>query len=133
MTGIPAERLERYITALRDADTYAELGDRRDLVRFAEAVIAVANDETDPVYRSGYAVGRDHAGAKGWLFDSFEAVAFTNYGPSDSLPANEYRCRNCGAIGGQGMDPKSLLDLMAMAARHECLPRLDNTSQGDSK
>jgi DNA-binding transcriptional ArsR family regulator len=61
MTGIPEERLERYITALRDADTYAQLSDRRDLVRLAEAVIAVANDETDPVYRSGYNTGRMHA------------------------------------------------------------------------
>jgi DNA-binding transcriptional ArsR family regulator len=61
MTGIPEERLERYITALRDADTYAQLTDRRDLVRLAEAVIAVANDETDPVYRSGYNTGRMHA------------------------------------------------------------------------
>jgi hypothetical protein len=62
MTGIPEERLERYITALRDADTYAQLTDRRDLVRLAEAVIAVANDETDPVYRSGYTTGYMHAG-----------------------------------------------------------------------
>ncbi|MGW2550639.1 hypothetical protein [Streptomyces sp. NPDC001635] len=62
MTGIPAERLERYITALRNADTYAQLGDRRDLVRFAEAVIAVANDETDPVYRNGYDTGFIHGG-----------------------------------------------------------------------
>jgi DNA-binding transcriptional ArsR family regulator len=61
MTGIPEERLERYITALRDADTHAQLTDRRDLVRLAEAVIAVANDETDPVYRSGYNTGRMHA------------------------------------------------------------------------
>lgn len=60
MTDIPPERLERYITALRSADTYAQLGDRRDLVRFAEAVIAVANDETDPVYRDDYTAGYMH-------------------------------------------------------------------------
>jgi hypothetical protein len=118
----PKERVERYITALRDADMYAQLSDRRDLVRFAEAVIAVANDETDPVYRSGYATGRDHAGANGWLFDNFEAVTSTSDGSYGS--AEEYRCRKCGAIGAQGTDAKSLLDLMAMAARHECLPRV---------
>lgn len=61
-TAIPEERLERYITALRDADIYALIPRREDLVRFAEAVIAVANDETDPVYRSGYTTGYMHAG-----------------------------------------------------------------------
>lgn len=87
------------------------------------------NPFTDQVYRDAYATGRDHAGAKGWLFENFEAVAFTNYGPSDSLPANEYRCRKCGAIGGQGTGVKSLLDLMAMAARHECLPRVTDAAE----
>ncbi|PWI08357.1 hypothetical protein DIZ27_23245 [Streptomyces sp. NWU339] len=59
----PAERIERYVAALRDADTHAQLTDRRDLERFARAVMAVADKETDPVYRSGYATGRMHAGA----------------------------------------------------------------------
>jgi DNA-binding transcriptional ArsR family regulator len=59
--AIPEERLERYITALRDADIYALIHRREDFTRFAEAVIAVANDETDPVYRSGYQTGRMHA------------------------------------------------------------------------
>lgn len=63
MTGIPEERLERYITALRSADKYALIHEREDFVRFAEAVIAVANDETDPVYKSGYDTGVMHAGA----------------------------------------------------------------------
>lgn len=58
----PDERLERYIAALRNADKYAQIERRDDLVRFAEAVIAVANDETDPVYRSGYTTGYMHAG-----------------------------------------------------------------------
>ena len=129
MTGIPEARLERYITALRNADTYAQITDRRDLVRLAEAVIAVANDETDPVYRSGYATGRDHAGAKGWLFDSFEAVISTSNGSYGA--AEEYRCRKCGAIGAQGTAAKTLLDLMAMASRHECLPRVADTTTED--
>jgi hypothetical protein len=59
--SIPEQRLERYITALRDADQDAELTPA-DLIRFAEAAIAVANDETDPVYRSGYTTGYMHAG-----------------------------------------------------------------------
>lgn len=59
--GIPAERLERYITALRAADQDAQLTPA-NLTRLAVAVIAVANDETDPVYRSGYTTGYMHAG-----------------------------------------------------------------------
>ena len=122
----PAERLERYMAALNDADTYAQLGRRDDRERFARAVMAVADTETDPVYRSGYATGRTHAGADGFVLDSFEAVTSASDGSYGA--AEEYRCRKCGAIGAQGIDPKSLLDLMAMAARHECLPRLTNDS-----
>lgn len=58
----PAERIARYIEALRGADTYAQLTDPRDLERFARAVMAVADDETDPVYRSGYDTGFMHGG-----------------------------------------------------------------------
>lgn len=128
MTGIPAERLERYITALRDADAYAQLTDRRDLVRFAEAVIAAANDETDSVYRSGYATGRTHAGVESFRLDRFEAVISSSNGSYGA--AEEYRCRDCGAVGAQGVESKSLLDLIAMASRHECLPRATDTTKG---
>jgi hypothetical protein len=121
----PDERVARYVEALRGADSYAQLTDPRDLERLARAVMAVADDETDPVYRSGYATGRQHAGAKGWLFSDFEAVTSTSDGSYGV--AEEYRCRRCGAIGAQGVGPKALIDLMAMAARHECLPRLDDT------
>jgi hypothetical protein len=124
----PAERIERYIAALLAADKYALIHHREDLIRFAEAVIEAANKETDPVYRDGYATGRQHAGAKGWLFDNFEAVTSTSDGSYGA--AEEYRCRNCGAIGAQGTAPKSLLDLMAMAARHACLPRLGDQKGG---
>jgi hypothetical protein len=58
---IPAERLERYITALRNADQNGQLTPA-DLTRFAEAVIAVANDETNPAYRDGYTTGYMHGG-----------------------------------------------------------------------
>ena len=61
MSDIPAERLERYVTALRNADPNGQLTPA-DLTRLAVAVIAVANDETDPVYRSGYTTGYMHAG-----------------------------------------------------------------------
>lgn len=120
--SIPADRIERYVTALREADMYALVPRLDDLTRFAEAVIAVANDETDPVYRSGYATGRMHAGAQSSVFADFEAVTSTSDGSHGV--AEEYRCRKCGAIGAQGEGPRTLLDLMAMAARHECLPRV---------
>ena len=89
------------------------------------------NPFTDNVYRDGYATGLSHAGARGWVLNDFEAVISTSdasYGT-----AEEYRCRKCGAIGGQGTAPKSLLDLMAMAARHECLPSVTDTTQRDSE
>lgn len=106
----PTDRRERYAAALRSHDPLS-------------AVISVANDETDPVYTGAYATGREHAGANGWVLGSFEAVIATSDGSYGA--AEEYRCRRCGAIGAQGTDAKSLLDLMAMAARHECLPRFE--------
>lgn len=60
--AIPAPRLERYMAALREADTQAQLTDPRDLERFASAMVAMADTELDPVYRSGYQTGRMHAG-----------------------------------------------------------------------
>lgn len=54
--------------------------------------------------------------------DQFEAVITTSGGSYGT--ADEYRCRACGAIGAQGVEPKSLAELVAMAGRHECLPRL---------
>lgn len=59
----PADRIERYVTALNDADSYAQLERRDDRVRFARAVMAVADAETDPVYKSGYETGVMHAHA----------------------------------------------------------------------
>lgn len=56
------DRRERYAAALREADTYAQLADSRDLDRFVSAAIAMADSELDPVYRSGYRTGRMHAG-----------------------------------------------------------------------
>jgi hypothetical protein len=122
-TEQPDPRRDRYAAALREADTYAQLGNRRDLKRFVTAAIAMADTELDPVYRSGYGTGRMHAGAGGFVLDTFEAVISTSDGSYGA--AEEYRCRTCGAIGAQGEGPKSLLDLMAMAARHECLPRVE--------
>lgn len=58
----PPERIDRYVNALNEADTYAQLPRRDDRVRFALAVMAVADSETDPVYKSGYDTGRMHAG-----------------------------------------------------------------------
>ncbi|MFI2761335.1 hypothetical protein ACH5A3_21075 [Streptomyces echinatus] len=60
----PAERIARYTTALREADTHAQLERQDDRERFALAVMAVADAETDPVYRSGYQTGRMHGGTE---------------------------------------------------------------------
>lgn len=57
----PAERIERYVKALNDADTYAQLSTRADRERLARAVMAVADAETDPVYKSGYDTGVMHS------------------------------------------------------------------------
>ena len=116
-TSIPTERLERYVNALRAADVYALVPRRDDLVRFAKAVIAVANDETDPVYRDGYTMGRTHAGAEGWSLRNFTAV-FTTSDGSDR-PVNHLRCSTCNGLV-QGVGPHTLIDLMALASRHEC-------------
>jgi hypothetical protein len=58
------DRRERYAAALREADTYAQLGNRQDLDRFVTAAITMADTELDPVYRSGYRTGRMHAGGQ---------------------------------------------------------------------
>jgi hypothetical protein len=115
----PAERIERYVTALNEADTYAQLERRDDRERFARAVMAVADDETDPVYRSGYATGRSHAGAEGWQLDEFAPV-FTTSDDSDR-PVSELRHRPCGGLV-QGVGPHTLIDLMALASQHKCKP-----------
>lgn len=87
------------------------------------------NQFTDLVYRDAYAAGRMHAGAEGFALDRFEAVISTSCGSYGT--AEEYRCRTCGAIGAQGDGSKSLLDLMAMASRHKCLPRVGDTPTKD--
>jgi hypothetical protein len=119
----PADRIERYVTALREADAHARLGDRRDLERLARAVMAVADAETDPVYRSGYRMGRAHTGADAWDLAGFVPV-FTTSDGSD-CPATELRHQACTELV-QGVGPHDLIDLMALAARHECTtPRKD--------
>ncbi|HEY8985697.1 MAG TPA: hypothetical protein VIU15_39765 [Streptomyces sp.] len=115
----PAERIERYVAALRGAGSYAQLTDRSDFVRFAEAVIAVADAETDPVYRDGYATGRTQAGPDGWSLAEFTPVFTTSDGTDRAI--SELRHRSCGGLV-QGVGPHSLIDLMALAARHECQP-----------
>lgn len=85
--------------------------------------------DVDRVYRDAYATGREHAGARAFVLDNFEAVVSTSNGSYGV--ADEYRCRKCGAIGAQGDDAKSILDLAAMASRHECLPRFDHLAERD--
>lgn len=113
----PSDRIERYVNALRGSDVYALVERRDDLVRFAKAVISVANDETDPVYRDGYTMGRTHAGAEGWVLRSFTAV-FTTSDGSD-CPVNNLRCSVCNGLV-HGVGPHTLIDLMALASQHEC-------------
>lgn len=116
-------RIERYTSALRDADPYALVERRDDLARFANAAMVAADNELDQVYRDAYGTGREHAGAPGWLLNNFEAVTSTSGGSYGV--AEEYRCRTCGAIGAQGTDDRrTLLDLVSMASRHKCLPSL---------
>lgn len=115
----PDDRITRYVNAFRSADVYALVERRADLVRFAEAAIAVADTETDPVYASGYATGRTHAGADGWILRTFLPV-FTTSDGSD-CPVTELRCTTCRGLV-QGVGPHTLIDLMALAAKHECKP-----------
>jgi hypothetical protein len=113
----PAERIERYVRALNDADTYAQLSTRADRERLARAVMAVADDETDPVYRSGYTTGRIHAGAGGWALNEYTPVVSLSDGTD--RPVTELRHGACGGLV-QGVGPHTLIDLMALAAQHEC-------------
>ncbi|MFJ4624290.1 hypothetical protein [Streptomyces sp. NPDC088812] len=113
----PAERVARYIEALQGADDYAQLTDRRDVERLARAVMAVADDETDPVYRSGYRTGRIHAGSGGWVLNEFTPVVSLSDGTDRTV--TELRHQPCGQLV-QGVGPHNLIDLMALAAQHEC-------------
>lgn len=122
----PAERIARYMAALNGADTYAQISTRSDRERFARAVMAVADAETDPVYASGYTTGRSHAGADGWVLRNFLPV-FTTSDGSD-CPATELRCTACRGLV-QGVGPHTLIDLMALASKHECMP---NTKGDDA-
>ncbi|MCX4703925.1 hypothetical protein [Streptomyces sp. NBC_01373] len=111
------DRYGRYITALRNADTYAQLERREDLTRFARAAMQAADTELDPVYSNAYRVGHMHAGAAGWRLVDFTPVFTTSDGTDH--PAAELRCQVCGGLE-QGVGPQSLIDLMALASRHEC-------------
>lgn len=111
------DRYGRYITALRAADDYAQLERSDDLRRFARAAMQAADAELDPVYRDAYAVGRTHAGTAGWRLRDFTPVFTTSDGTD--CPAAELRCVVCGGLE-QGVGPQTLIDLMALASRHEC-------------
>ncbi|GAQ52120.1 hypothetical protein [Streptomyces acidiscabies] len=73
--------------------------------------------EADRAYRDGYAIGRMHAGAAGWVLAEFTPVFTTSSG--DDRPATELRHKPCGGLI-QGIGPHSLVDLMALASQHEC-------------
>jgi len=73
--------------------------------------------EVDRAYRDGYATGRLHAGADGVVLAGYLPVFTTSSGTD--CPISELRHRSCGGLA-QGVGPHSLIDLMALAARHEC-------------
>lgn len=56
------DRRERYMTALLEADTYAQLERRDDRARFANAVMAVADAEIPAVLRLAADVIANHPG-----------------------------------------------------------------------
>lgn len=110
-------RYERYITALNNADNYAQLTLRDDRVRFARAAMAAADEELDPVYSNAYATGRQHAGADGWALGFFTPVFTTSDGTDCTV--SELRHQPCSGLV-QGVGPLTLIDLMALASRHTC-------------
>lgn len=79
--------------------------------------------EADRAYRDGYATGRMHAGPDGWVLTEYSPVITASDGTD--RPVTELRHRPCGGLV-QGVGPHSLVDLMALAAQHECqIPRKD--------
>ncbi|MBZ3909390.1 hypothetical protein [Streptomyces acidiscabies] len=83
--------------------------------------------EADRAYRDGYTTGRMHAGPDGWRLAEYTPVFTTSDGTD--RPISELRHRSCGGLL-QGVGPHSLVDLMALAAQHECqhTPRKDGAS-----
>lgn len=75
--------------------------------------------EADRAYCDGYAAGRMHAGPDGVILSDFAPVFTTSSGTD--CPISELRHRSCGGLL-QGVGPHTLVDLMALAARHECQP-----------
>lgn len=78
--------------------------------------VAARGVDADRLYRDAYATGRDDAGALGWRLNAFTPV-FTRSDGTDK-PVSELRC-TCGTLL-QHVGEASLLDLAAMAARHDC-------------
>lgn len=92
------------VAALRGAAGWGDTGRAERLV--------------EALCRDAFAVGRESAGADGFKLDDFRAV-FSRSDGSDR-PVNELRC-NCGRLVQRPGDA-SLLDLVILAARHECKP-----------
>lgn len=70
----------------------------------------------DALVKDAFAAGREAAGADGWKLTGFRPV-FSRSDGSDR-PVNELRC-DCGRLVQRPGDA-SLLDLVILAARHEC-------------
>jgi hypothetical protein len=112
------DQLRRYVAMASDMWTPRETTDAR-----TDELYQAIRDEA---YREGYATGRSHSGADGWVLDQFSAVFTTSDGGDRAV--GEVRCNACRALM-QGVGPQTLIDLMALAARHECkTPRKDGRS-----
>ena len=94
----------------------------RDRVRAMFPLTELAECELDvrldALCREAFAAGRASAGADGWKLSDFRAVFSLSDG--SDRPVNELRC-TCGQLVQRPGDA-SLLDLVILAARHECKP-----------
>ncbi|WP_435279107.1 hypothetical protein [Streptomyces sp. 1222.5] len=109
-----AERIERYTTALREADTYAQLERQDDRERFARAVMAVADAETDPVYRSGYQTGHMHAGSDNATGGAGPMACETK--PSGEASTDFFRAGRTYAYDASGFTAPECLTLFRVVA-----------------
>ncbi|MEU3289947.1 hypothetical protein [Streptomyces longwoodensis] len=111
------DQLRKYVAMASDVWTPRETTDARTAEVYDAIRAEVRKAEIDEAYRSGYRAGRVQAGAGGWDLNQFAAV-FTTSDGSD-CPVSELRHAACGGLV-QGVGPHTLIDLMALAARHKC-------------
>ena len=104
------------------SDARARIHAMFPLTELAECELDV---RLDALVKEAFAAGRASAGADGWKLADFRAVFSLSDGTD--RPVNELRCR-CGRLVQRPGDA-SLLDLLIVAARHECTPRDDDADR----